>query len=112
MLKREYNEMESKEFNKAMSQGKLTPAHDGIYWTDEERYQLKELFQQGEDISKISRILQRTEQAIMQQLSSLKLFETPSKRNKKKIAKCLCNKCVRECPCHDCKNMCEHCRKN
>lgn len=99
-----HNEPDPKELNKAIRLGKIIPTHDGKYWSDEERYQLQNFFLEGEDISEISRILQRSERAIVQQLSSLKLFEPPSKRNTNRAAKCLCNKCDLNSLCHDCKN--------
>lgn len=107
-----HNEPDSKELNKAIRSGKLTPAHDGLYWSDDEKYQLRQLFHEGEDISEISRILQRTERAVVQQLSSLKLFESPNKRSKNKTAKCLCDRCDLGYSCPDYKSNCKHSRKN
>lgn len=107
-----HNEADPKELNKAIRSGKLTPAHDGRYWSNDEKYQLRQLFQEGEDISEISRALQRSERAIVQQLSSLKLFESPNKRNKNRAAKCLCDKCDFSYHCRDYKSNCKHNRKN
>ena len=51
------------------------PAHEGDYWSDEDRARLKCLFNMGFGISEISLELRRGEPAICPQLAQMDLFE-------------------------------------
>jgi len=70
---------------------------EGDYWTEEEKEQLVALFREGEGITAMALVLQRTEPAIMQQIEKLDLFDRKVAPIRKKPAPkppaCLCDNC-------------------
>ena len=76
---------------------------EGDYWTEEEKFQLETLFEQGVGITQIALCLQRTEPAVFQQIEKMDLYERrrrPSRRRSVKQMICLCNRC--ECAGEQC----------
>ena len=65
----------------------------GFRWTAEERAQLMESYYSGIGISDLAVMLQRSEQAIMQQLNRSDAFRQQSKPRNRVKATCLCYKC-------------------
>lgn len=69
----------------------------GDYWTEDEKSQLKLLFETGVGISDIAVQLQRTEPAIMQQVEKMDLYNRKASPMRRKSAPkepvCLCNNC-------------------
>lgn len=76
-------------------QGVVQPACSGNYWSPEERDELRLLYESGVGISQIALQLQRSEQAVVQQLIAMDLFTpTGNTRNRSsKTPQCLCSKC-------------------
>ncbi len=73
------------------------PAHEGDYWSDEDRARLKCLFDMGFGISEIALELRRGEPAICQQLEQMGLFERKRRRHRTRPALpsgCLCKECT------------------
>ena len=58
------------------------PAHEGDYWSDEDRARLKCLFDMGFGISEIALELRRGEPAICQQIAHMDLFERKRRRHR------------------------------
>lgn len=88
----------------AMRQDGSGLSRDGVYWNEEERIQLLESFHQGLGISEIAVLLQRSERAIMQQLTLFRCFqnETRSRERHKKLQPkytCLCHICTKQKQC-------------
>ncbi len=77
----------------------------GDYWTDDEKNQLRILFDSGVGITEIALELGRTEPAVYQQIEKLDLYgrkQNPQRqRNGKKPPECLCDRCMADpalCP--------------
>lgn len=73
------------------------PAHEGDYWSDEDRARLKCLFDMGFGISEIALELRRGEPAICQQIAHMDLFERKRRRHRVRPAfpsGCLCKECT------------------
>lgn len=67
---------------------------EGEYWSEEERFQLQQLFDCGTGITAIAIILQRTELAVIQQAMQMDLFTPHTKRKyRPRQPKCLCCNC-------------------
>ena len=69
------------------------PAHEGDYWSDEDRARLKCLFDMGYGNSEIALELRRGEPAICQQIAHMDLFERKRRRHRVRPALpsgCLC----------------------
>ena len=91
-----------KEAIKNMRKTPYAQDRDRDIWTEDERNQLKKMFNAGEDLSEIALVLQRTELAICQQASVMGLY-VRKRRPKAEQAgcKCLCEKCSankNDCP--------------
>lgn len=71
----------------------------GFRWTAEERAQLMESYYSGIGISDLAVMLQRSEQAIMQQLLLSNAFHRQSKPRNRADALCLCYKCKNAAGC-------------
>ena len=69
----------------------------GDYWTEDEKNQLRELFERGVGLSEIAIRLQRTEPAVSQQTEKMDLYgrgANPSRRKSgPKPPACLCDTC-------------------
>ncbi len=76
---------------------------EGDYWTQEDREQLTRLFHDGVGLTEIAILLQRTEQAINQQIEKMDLYEredNPSRRRREdREPTCLCGKCALKTAC-------------
>lgn len=76
---------------------------EGDYWTQEDREQLTRLFHDGVGLTEITILLQRTEQAINQQIEKMDLYEredNPSRRRREdREPACLCGKCALKTVC-------------
>ena len=73
------------------------PAHEGDYWSGEDRARLKRLFDMGFGISEIALELRRGEPAICQQIAHMDLFERKRSRHRVRPALpsgCLCKECT------------------
>ena len=82
---------------KSMRNRTVRMDREGDYWTDDEKAQLKTLFQEGEGITAIAIKLQRTEPAILQQIEKMDLYrrkDAPVRRKSDpKPPVCLCDNC-------------------
>ena len=58
--------------------------HEGDYWTADENERLKSMFSDNIGISEISLTLQRTEQAVMQQIEKMDLYGRNDARRTRK----------------------------
>ena len=66
------------------------------YWTDEEREQLRIKYGEGYGITEIALMLQRTETAVVMQLTALDLIQRSASRSRvPKTCRCLCATCDR-----------------
>lgn len=75
---------------------KLVPLErEGEYWSDEERDQMRCLFENGTGLTTIAMILQRTEMAVIQQGMLMNLFSPPHARRQyvHKPPRCHCPNC-------------------
>ena len=84
-----------KELLRSIRQGRIHPERSREPWSNEERDELIELHRDGIGISDIALRLQRSEQAVVQQLTALDVF-TPVGSTRKRSTKrpqCLCRKC-------------------
>ena len=76
---------------------------EGDYWSDEEREQMRYLFETGTGLTSIAMILQRTEMAVIQQMMLMNLFSPPHVRKNyvHRPPKCRCENCkvdASQCP--------------
>lgn len=85
------------EIVKNMRQRTTRLDREGDYWTEEEKAQLKSMFEEGIGITEIAMILQRTEPAVMQQIEKMDLYQReryPQRRKSvPKAPVCLCEVC-------------------
>ena len=69
----------------------------GDYWTEDEKSQLRELFERGVGLSEIAIRLQRTEPAVNQQTEKMDLYRRGSnpcrRKSEPKTPVCLCDTC-------------------
>ena len=91
-----------KEAIKNMRKTPYAQDRDRDIWTEEERNQLKKMFNAGEDLSEIALVLQRTELAICQQAMVMGLYVRKRRPKMEQTGcKCLCEKCAAsksDCP--------------
>lgn len=81
---------------KNMRQRTTRLEREGDYWTDEEKRQLRIMFEQGIGITEMAVRLQRSEPAIYQQIEKMDLYgrkTKPKRKTKQKEPSCLCNRC-------------------
>ena len=86
--------------------GELSSERSKEYWSDAERDELRRLYWEGTGISEIALLLQRSENAIIQQLISMFLLTPPGKQRKRspKHFKCQCPRCL--------ETGCAYCRED
>ena len=85
----------------ALREGRIASERSGEYWTDAEKDELIRLFQDGDGISQIAMNLQRSENAIVQQLMVLGVMipTGTSRTRSSRERKCHCPQCKKwECP--------------
>ena len=82
---------------RSMRNQTLRAGRAGDYWTDDEKNQLRILFDSGVGITEIALELGRTEPAVYQQIEKMDLYgrkQNPQRqRNGKKPPECLCGRC-------------------
>ena len=102
-------DMNQEDYVSSIRRGEIKPERAGRYWTDDEREQLKELYQMGKSITELMIPFQRYENAILQQLGALHLLEPiqiPRDREPE-TPKCKCRTCkVKDCPSRGKENCC------
>lgn len=85
----------------ALREGKISSERSGGYWSDAEKDELRRYFMDGDGISQIAVALQRSENAIVQQLMSMGLLiptGTSGTRSGRE-RKCRCPQCRKwDCP--------------
>jgi len=88
--------MDHKSILQELRSGKVRPQKYGDYWSEDERALLCRLFDEGNDISEIAIILQRSEASVVQQLNFLKKFKcsAPSRAKRNSCPGCKCKKCT------------------
>ena len=93
-----FNENPKEETVIAMRNREIRLNREGEYWTDEEKEQLRTMFEAGFGITKIAYILCRTEPAVYQQIESLDLYNRKTNpQRRRSVAKprgCLCENCL------------------
>lgn len=93
----------------AIRNGEMHPERSTAYWTPEERAELQRLYRDGQGISEIALLLQRSESAVFQQLLAMGMLARQGKsrqRNPRQV-KCQCPKCLEwECPHYDREEEC------
>ena len=82
----------------ALRRGEMVPESSGDYWSREAIEEMKQEFADGIGISVIALRLNRTERAVIQQLSKLGLLDAQSKHRERmsrvpKKMRCLCIEC-------------------
>lgn len=90
------NSMNQTELLIALRNGEMLPERSTAYWTAEERVELERLYREGNGLSKMSLLLQRSEGAIFQQLVAMGLMGgqgKPRQRTPRQF-KCQCPKCL------------------
>lgn len=96
-----YEENNQRELLMAIRSGDLPSERSKEYWSDHEREELKRLYESGVGISEIALLLQRSENAVVQQLVAMGLLTPPGKQRAKtpKPPKCHCpGDRISECP--------------
>ena len=76
--------------------GTIIPENNGKYWTDEDRNKLASMFNSEVGITRMALDFKRKELAVMQQLVTMGLLNTPAyhRGQKEKDCGCLCSKCL------------------
>ena len=90
-------ELTQRELIQAMRRKNHKLERDGEYWTEEDKEKLYGMFEQGCGISEIAIALQRTEQAVIQQIEKMNLYNRSKyipKNKCKSICICLCKDCT------------------
>lgn len=83
-----------RELIKAIRENTVVPARNGEYWREDERKLLINLYSDGVGISELALYFQRSENGIIQQLTSLGVMRAPKERKAYcKKPRCLCYKC-------------------
>ena len=89
----------------------LRAGRAGDYWTDDEKNQLRILFDSGVGITEIALELGRTEPAVYQQIEKLDLYgrkQNPQRqRSGKKPPECLCDRCGNDPALYPLRKHCE-----
>lgn len=88
----------------SLRNGDIPSERSKEYWSEAEREELKKLFWSGKGISEISLLLQRSENAVVQQLTVMGLLTPPGKQRTRvpKPPKCQCPRCLElACPHYD-----------
>lgn len=93
-----FNENPKEETVIAMRNREIRLNREGEYWTDEEKEQLRTMFEAGFGITKIAYVLCRTEPAVYQQIESMDLYNRKAKPQRRRSAAkprgCLCENCL------------------
>lgn len=89
---------ETKEKTIAMRNGELQLKKDGDYWADDERNCVRAMFAEGMPVNEIAIELERSENAVYQQIVQMGLYtRAPEKMRKRRSAPkepvCLCSVC-------------------
>lgn len=89
----------TRELLMAIREGRVPSERSGEYWSDDERDTLRRLYMDGTGISQIALYLQRSENAVVQQLIVQNLLTPPgnSRGRRKTESRCRCPK-VKDCP--------------
>ena len=85
----------------ALRRGDLSSERSKEYWEEQEDHDLKRDFKDGKGISEIALRLQRSENAVVQRLISMRMLTPPSQRRyrSKQKKKCSCPRRVENaCP--------------
>lgn len=94
------NETKRKERVRAMRQRTAQLEREGMYWTEDEKVQLRQSIWDDLDITEIALNLQRTEMAVLQQAQLMGLYRKarncPPRKQKRK---CLCEQCLQKESC-------------
>lgn len=104
-------ELTQRELIQAMRRKNHKLERDGEYWTEEDKEKLYGMFEQGCGISEIAIALQRTEQAVIQQIEKMNLYNRSKyipKSKRKTVSECLCKDCAsapKDSP--NCKYVCQ-----
>lgn len=90
------NNINQSELLVSIRAGELPSERSKEYWSDAEREELRRLFWAGKGISEISLLLQRSENAIIQQLVAMNLLTPPGKHRQRapRAPKCQCPRCL------------------
>ena len=80
-----FNENPKEETVIAMRNREIRLNREGEYWTDEEKEQLRTMFEAGFGITKIAYVLCRTEPAVYQQIESMGLQIVVKKKTSKNL---------------------------
>ena len=94
------HEATRKERVRAMRQRTAQLEREGMYWTEDEKEQLRQSIWDDVDITEIALNLQRTEMAVLQQAQLMGLYgkarNCPPRKQK---GKCLCEQCLQKGTC-------------
>ena len=78
----------------AMRQRKEPPKREGLVWTEDEKQKVKDWYNDGIDISEIMLEVERSEDAIIQQLGQMgEIVRKPRNSSGRKLKGCLCSQC-------------------
>lgn len=95
------SEMTQTELLMALRNGQLPAERSKEYWSESERTELKRRYLAGDGISEIALNLQRSENAVIQQLIAMGLLTPPGKQRRRnpKGQRCQCpHGAERNCP--------------
>ena len=95
---------DEQEWLKLMRKGGILPERSREYWSQDERDQLATMYTDGTGISQMALQLQRSEQAVMQQLMVTGLMTSTASRKARveKLPHCLCDECQMQENCEKC----------
>lgn len=82
----------------AMRNGKILMKNDGDYWTEDQRNCVRTMFAEGVPVNEIAIKLERSENAVYQQILQMDLYtrapeKTRKRRSGPKEPVCLCSVC-------------------
>lgn len=101
--------MADREYIKKVRRGEINLLRDGEYWSPEEKQQLYDAFLDGAELTELAIEYQRSERALVQQLSLMRSFAESSKHRHGSEHKSFCK-------CYTCKlyqtPQCTNCAKN
>lgn len=92
-----------RELIRRLRNGSIKLDHEGDIWHDDEKFNVKFMFEEGYGISQIAMEVQRTEHAVMQQIEKMDLYQralNPKRRKRSaKVPVCLCKVCTLDVGC-------------
>ena len=85
----------------ALRNGVIPSERSGEYWEEDEKTKLRQMFWNGKGISEMAVDLQRSENAVIQQLLLMRVLTPPRKMRQSGDHRKRCPRCHTGCPCYN-----------